>query len=266
MVDRYLPLLVVLIWTLALGSIVGSYLNVVVYRLPRGLSTIRPRSACPSCGLQVAAYDNIPVLSYLLLRGRCRHCRAPISPRYPLVEATSAGLFLLCLFRFGFSTEAMFAAVLVCLLLALALIDLEHFLLPNALTYPGIALGLISSLWVSRVTPLAALLGGLTGGLGLLSVVVLWSSLRSQNSFGFGDVKMLAMIGTFLGVRGVIEGLLLASLAAVATGLAGALRKRRLDLDSRLPFGVFLALGAAATLFFGGERISWSMPLLGQPL
>ena len=248
-------------WLLSLyaaliGLVVGSFLNVLIHRIPRRISTIRPRSRCPYCGGGIRPTDNIPVVSWILLAGKCRHCTAPISPRYPLVEAITATLFVGCVARFGFTPTALAAAVLCCLLLVLAAIDLEHYLLPDRITLPGIALGLALQPWLPGTTLLDAILGVLVGAGILILIVNLWFWLRDEESMGLGDVNMLAMIGAFLGWQGVATTLLLASLAGALAGLSLVIA-RRLTLKSRLPFGFFLALGGLLSLFAGEALLRW---------
>ena len=237
-----------------LGLVVGSFLNVVIYRLPRGTSIVLPRSACPYCRGSVRARDNIPVLSYFILRGQCRRCTAPISIRYPLVELGTALLFALCAWRFGWSWETPAMALLSALLLVLALIDLDHFLLPDSLTLPGIVAGLALQPWLPRVDIAAALLG-VVGGAGILILIVnFWYWLRGEEGMGLGDVNMLAMVGAFLGWQGAAVTLVAATIAGALTGLV-LIAGRRLGARSRLPFGVFLSLGALVAAFFG-ERLT----------
>jgi leader peptidase (prepilin peptidase)/N-methyltransferase len=236
----------------AYGLVLGSFLNVVIHRLPREMSLLRPRSHCPECGALVRWYDNVPVLSYLVLRGRCRVCRTAISPRYPLVELACSALLASCVARFGVSVTGAAAVVLVLLLLPLAFIDLEHHLLPDALTLPGIAAGLAFSA-VGALAPLpAALVGAVVGGAIPYLVIVVYRLVRGVEGMGLGDVKLLAMAGAFLGWQGALLTLGLGSclgamvgVALIATGKGGR--------DTELPFGVFLALAAIVTLFFGSE-------------
>ncbi|HUP24930.1 MAG TPA: prepilin peptidase [Thermoanaerobaculia bacterium] len=232
------------------GLIVGSYLNVLIHRLPRGQSTVLPRSRCPRCRAAIAARDNVPLFSYLLLRGRCRACGARISWRYPAVEAGTAALFMGCYARFGATPSMVVGCVLCALLLALAVIDAQHFLLPDKLTYPGILIGLAGSYFASWTTPASSALATLCGALVLLGLIGLWYLVRRQLAMGFGDPKMMAMIGAFLGVRLAIFTLFLASLLGAAIGLV-LLLAGRANWSSRLPFGIFLAAGAALALFFG---------------
>ena len=229
---------------------VGSYLNVVVHRLPREESTVRPRSRCPHCGTPIRALDNIPVLSYLLLRGRCRNCARRISWRYPVVEIATAALFVACWARFGATPSTLIGCAFCALLLALALIDVEHFLLPDKLTYPGILLGLAASPFASWTTPASSALAALLGALALLLLIAVWYLVRRQLAMGFGDPKMMAMIGAFLGLRLGMLSLFLASILGALAGLV-LLLVGRARWSSRLPFGVFLAAGAVLALFFG---------------
>jgi leader peptidase (prepilin peptidase)/N-methyltransferase len=246
------------IYATVLGLIVGSYLNVVIYRVPLGISTVLPRSRCPQCGAAIRAVDNVPVLSFLLLRGRCRQCGAHISWRYPAVEAATAALFLSCFLRFGISLEAPVAALFTALLLALAMIDYDHMILPDVLTYPGIALGILlqplvpwARLWDGPWGAVAgAALGALAGSGVLLAVWVAWYLWRHEEGMGLGDVKMLALIGAFLGWRGVLVSLFAAALVGSVVGLT-LMGFRGLDFKAKLPFGVFLALGGLIALFAG---------------
>ena len=249
------PRLLLDLYVAAFGLVIGSYLNVVIHRLPREESTVLPRSRCPRCGAQLRAIDNLPLLSFLLLRGRCRNCQAPISWRYPLIETLTAALFVGCLEMFGLTWHALAAAAFGCALIALAGIDYEHFLLPDAITLPGIAVGLLASLFADWTDWRQALLGAALGGGGLWLLAQLWLLLRHEEGMGLGDVKMLAMVGAFLGWQGVLVTVFLGSLAGALVGLA-LIAAGRLDLGSRLPFGVFLAGGALVALFAGPALVA----------
>lgn len=249
------------VYAALLGLIAGSYLNVVVHRLPRGLSTVRPRSACPACGAPIRALDNLPLLSFALLRGRCRHCRAPIAWRYPLVEAATAALFVACLERFGPSLGCLAAALFCCLMIALGLIDLEHLILPDRLTLPGIAAGLALQPWLDWGGLRQAVLGAVLGAAVLLAIWGAWYLLRREEGMGLGDAKMLALIGAFLGWKGMLVTLFLASLAGALIGMA-LIWRGRAGLRSMLPFGSFLALGGLAALFAGRALAAWYGGLL----
>lgn len=248
--------LLLALYALLLGLITGSYLNVVIHRLPRGVSTVLPVSSCPSCGTRIRPWDNIPLVSFLVLRGRCRQCRAAIGWRYPMVEAATGALFLACYLRFGPSWSALAAALFGCSMIALALIDLEHFILPDRITLPGIALGLLAQPLVEWAGLRSALIGAAAGAGIILAMNAIWQALRGVQGFGLGDVKMLAMIGAFLGLAGVVVTLFLAALLGSITGLA-LMARGRIHLQSRLPFGFFLAIGALAALFYGRGVVDW---------
>lgn len=246
------------VYAAVLGLIVGSYLNVVIYRLPRGISTVLPRSRCPECGAAIRPFDNLPLLSFLLLGGRCRACRERISWRYPLVEAVTAALFVACFLRFGISLEAPAAALFGSLMLALAVIDLDHMILPDRLTYPGIVLGILlqpllpwARLWDGPWGALAGgALGALLGGGLLIAVWLAWYFIRHEEGLGLGDVKMLAAIGAFLGWKGALVALFFAALSGAAVGLV-LMAWGGLQAKSKLPFGAFLAIGGIVALFAG---------------
>jgi leader peptidase (prepilin peptidase)/N-methyltransferase len=243
------------------GLIAGSYLNVVIHRLPRGVSTVAPRSACPACGAAIRARDNLPLVSFLLLRGRCRACGAPIGWRYPLVELATALLWVACMERFGLTLAGLAAALFSCLMIALGLIDLEHLILPDRLTLPGIAAGLALSPWLPWGGIRQALAGTLLGAAVLLAVWAGWYLVRHEEGMGLGDVKMLALIGAFLGWQGVLVALFFASLSGALVGLALVWRGGA-GMRSKLPFGSFLALGGLVALFAGRQIAGWYGGLL----
>jgi len=239
----------------ALGLAVGSFLNVCIYRLPRGQSIAWPPSRCPSCGHAIRWHHNVPVLGYLALGGRCFDCRARISPVYPVVEAVTAAVFVLHYQQHGWSALFVVRLAFAAAMIALFTIDLEHQILPNLITLPGIAIGLVASLFVEpgwRSAVLGALLGG--GLLWLVSEA--YFRIRGVEGLGFGDVKMLAMIGAFLGWKLTIVTLFGASLAGAALGLA-LIAAGRGSLQLKLPFGSFLAVGAVAAGLWGQPFVDW---------
>lgn len=240
---------------LLFGLVIGSFLNVLVHRLPRGVSVIRPASRCPACGASVRGRDNIPLVSWLVLRARCRDCRAPISPRYPLVELANGALWSLCFLRAPSYPDFLAGAFLVSACVALLLIDAEFQLLPDAITLSGIGVGIALSFFSASRTPLSAVLGAAAGAGGLFAVAFVYEKITGQEGMGLGDVKMLGMIGAFLGPSGVVVTILLASVAGSAVGL-GLIAARRGNMKMALPFGVFLSLGAVAALFFGEPLVA----------
>lgn len=250
-----------LFYAAVLGLLVGSFLNVLIYRIPRQMPFAVARSRCVWCGAPVGARDNIPLLSYLLLRGRCRACSAPISPRYPAVEALTAVLFVGCVLRFGMTPAAAVAALFCALLIALSLIDAEHFLLPDKLTLPGVLLGLLVQPFFPSVLFIDAIVGAVLGAGLLILLINFWYWIREEEGMGLGDVNMLAMVGAFLGWQGTLITLVAASLTGAVFGLT-LIMMRRLGFKSRLPFGVFLALGAIVALFWGGGLFAGYMRLL----
>lgn len=243
------------------GLLVGSYLNVVIYRLPRGLSTILPRSRCPGCGAAIRARDNLPLLSFLWLRGRCRHCGHRIGWRYPLVELVTALLFVTAFLQFGWTPKTLVVVLFGCLMIALAWIDLEHYLLPDRITLPGLVAGLVLQPWLPEVTLQSSLLAASVGGLALFLVSTLWWVWRKEEGMGLGDVKMLAMIGAFLGLAGAAVALFLAFLLGAVTGTI-LMASSRGGPKTRLPFGTFLAGSALVSLFVGRSLADAYLSLL----
>lgn len=244
-----------------LGLVVGSFLNVCIGRLPAGESIVWPGSRCPSCRFPIAWFDNIPVVSYLLLGGRCRRCGASISLRYPSVEVGTALAFVLQGLVWGddvamLGTRLIFSAVLIVLFGT----DLETQRLPNVLTLPGLLFGLVCSLWLPPGVEQSAL-GALLGGGILWGIRWGWRRATGVDGMGLGDVKMLAMIGACLGWRQVIVVLFLASLSGAGVGVWLAAARRR-SLRYRLPFGTFLALAAFVASLVGEPLLTWYLGLL----
>jgi leader peptidase (prepilin peptidase)/N-methyltransferase len=249
------------IYFFVLGAAVGSFLNVCIYRLPRSLSIVRPRSMCPGCESKIAFYDNIPILSYLVLLGKCRYCNTRISLRYPLVEGVT-GLFALAVFnRYGITFEGMLLFAFVCALVTVTFIDLDHRIIPNVITFPGIAIGFAASFVVDFVTFKDALMGIFVGGGTLFLVASGYYLLTKKEGMGGGDVKLLAMIGAFLGWKGAVFTIFVGSALGTVIG-AGVAIKSREGRKAAVPFGPFLSIGALLYLFYGPPIIRWYLGLL----
>ncbi|MFQ5509216.1 MAG: prepilin peptidase [Leptospirillia bacterium] len=240
------------------GLMVGSFLNVVICRLPMGQSVVRPGSHCPLCNTPVRWYDNVPVLAWLWLGGKCRACKVPISIEYPLVELANGVLWGLLAWRFGLSPQTFVYMVLASALLTGAMIDLHHQILPDRITLPGIVLGLIASATLLPQGILPSVIGALAGG-GLFFLI----AVLSRGGMGGGDIKLIAMIGAFLGWQSV---LLTVFLAAVVGGTVGALLMLIAGKGRKhaVPFGPFLSAGAIFCMLWGPEVIDWYMGL-SQP-
>ena len=239
----------------ALGLCVGSFLNVCIHRLPLGQSVVSPGSRCPKCSYALGWADNIPVLSYVTLGGRCRKCRTPISIRYPIVEVLTMALFVVHYLVFGLDILLVPRLLFGCMLLVLFAIDLEHHLLPNAITLPGIVVGLAFSLLLPPGI-VDALIGTLIGGGVLWAIGEVYFRATGQEGMGGGDVKMLAMIGAFLGWKLVLVTLVFSSVAGSIIGVL-VLATRRGGMKHALPYGTFLALGALIASLFGDQIVTW---------
>jgi leader peptidase (prepilin peptidase) / N-methyltransferase len=264
------------------GAIIGSFLNVVIHRVPHEESIVFPNSRCPSCGAGIAFYDNIPVISYMALRGKCRGCSAGISFRYPAVELLTAALFVAVAWHDGLSAALPFDLVFCSALLALIFIDAEHMLLPNVITYPGIAFAVVARIAIPFLTgtphfddvpslsggALAGMpvwvvslagagIGALIGGGSLWLMGWTWEKLRGIEAMGLGDVKMMFMVGAYLGWRLTILTIFVGVSTGSVVGVFLMARQREKNMQMLLPFGVFLGLGAIAALLFGGPLVEW---------
>ena len=237
------------------GLLVGSFLNVCIYRLPRGTSIVWPASACGSCKRELRWFENVPIVSWAVLGAKCARCKAPISLQYPLVEAITAVLFVLVAATTPVGPLLAGRLLFVGALIVLFGIDLEHQILPNAITLPGIVIGLAFSL-VGPPGWRAALLGVLLGGGVLYAIAWGYSAVRKEEGLGMGDVKMLGMIGAFLGWQAVLLTLVLASFSGAIIGLA-MIALQRGSMKYALPFGTFLAIGALVAMLAGQPIIDW---------
>jgi leader peptidase (prepilin peptidase)/N-methyltransferase len=238
-----------------LGLCIGSFLNVCIHRLPLKQSVVHPRSRCPSCGYVLRWYDNLPVLSYVMLRARCRSCGLPISLQYPLIEAITAVVFVAHWYAFGATVMLPVRLLFGSALIVLFMIDLEHQILPDVITLPGIVSGLVLSL-VLPPGILESFLGVLLGGGLLWAIAELWYRLRKVEAMGFGDVKMLAMVGAWLGVKMVVLTFVLSSMMGGLIGVV-LLASRRADMATRVPFGTMLAVAALIASLYGGPLVAW---------
>ncbi|HID57215.1 TPA: prepilin peptidase [Candidatus Poribacteria bacterium] len=250
------------------GLTVGSFLNVCIYRIPKGLSVFKPsRSFCPSCGRAIRWHDNIPLLSFLILRGRCRYCKEPISVRYPLVELLTAVIFSLLLRRYGFTAEFIGYCLLSAMLIAVSFIDLSHYIIPNKITLPGMGLGLafaaVLTLLHHRPSMIVNRAVGLVVGGGVILLMSLIGSLIfRREAMGMGDVKLTAMIGAFMGFYPhVILVILLSAVMGSVVG-GGYMLIRRVGLKSAIPYGPFLSAAAIISTLYGEELWRWYVSLL----
>ena len=243
------------------GLCIGSFLNVCIHRLPLKQSVVHPGSRCPDCGYALRWYDNVPVISYAVLRGRCRSCARPISLQYPLVETVTAVIFVLHWYAFGPTVLLPLRLLFACALIVLFMIDLEHQILPDVITLPGIVVGVVCSLFLPP-GPLMSVLGVLLGGGLLWAIAEAWFRLRKVDAMGFGDVKMLAMVGGWLGVKMVLVTFVLSSMLG---GLIGAalIGSRRADMATRVPFGTMLAVGALVASLYGEDLLTWYLSTMG---
>ena len=233
-----------------LGAAIGSFLNVLIHRLPEEQSIVFPASRCPRCGRAIRFYDNIPVLSYILLRGRCRDCGEKIALRYPLVEAITAAFSLLLFWKYGVTFQWLVSFAFVCALIVITFIDLDHQIIPDVISLPGIPIFFLAAVFVMKLRFLDAFLGFLIGGGVLYGIAFVYELLTKREGMGGGDIKLLAMIGAFLGWQSLLFVLLFSSLLGAVVGIAVMLAKGQ-DMKYAVPFGPFLSAAAAAYIFIG---------------
>ena len=266
------------------GLIIGSFLNVCILRIPGGKSIVLPSSACPKCGAPIRPYDNIPVLSWLMLRGKCRACKTPISPMYPVVELLTGLLFLACLYAFGLTPEALKWAAFAAIMVVLVFTDLRERILPDVVNFTGFGIGLAFSfvtkpidgtaLWIANhmfdfppPAPVLSFVDALLGaalGSGLLWIVSEgYFRLRRREGMGLGDVKMMLMAGAFLGVKRVLLTIFVGAVLGSVLGLLFILVRRK-GSDYELPFGTFLGAAALLVVFYGTPAVNWYQSLLAM--
>jgi len=237
-----------------LGAAIGSFLNVCIRRIPAGESPVFPASHCPKCNYSIRFYDNIPIISFLLLRGRCRNCREGISLQYPLVELLTAIMALLLFWKFGLTFKFLFSFLFACILIIITFIDLEHQIIPDVLTLPGIPVFFLAAVFAMGVSLLEAVLGVLIGGGILYAIAFGYELITKREGMGGGDIKLLAMLGAFFGWKSLFFILLVSSFLGAIVGISVILIKGK-DMKYAVPFGPFLSLAALAYIFWGDEFI-----------
>ena len=243
------------------GACIGSFLNVCIYRIPAGTSIVRPPSSCPRCKNEIAFYDNIPILSWLLLLGKCRACGAPIAVRYPLVELMTGLFAAACIVFFGPTWHALAAFAFIAVLIVVAFIDLDHRIIPDAISLPGIPIFFIAAIAATDLTWQSSVVGVLAGGGSLFAVAWGYQTITGREGMGGGDIKLLAMIGAFIGWRGILFTLFAASAIGTLIGIVAMIRSGK-GMKLAIPFGPFLALGAVLYLFFGVPIFHWYFGML----
>ncbi|MGH9820304.1 MAG: prepilin peptidase, partial [Pyrinomonadaceae bacterium] len=277
-----LPEYVGYLFVFLIGAAIGSFLNVVIHRVPNEESIVFPNSTCPKCGNPIKAYDNVPILSWLILGGKCRNCKEPISIRYPAVEILTALSFILVFWRIGFNVFLPVGLAFTAVMIALVFIDAENMILPNVITYPLLTASVIVRLlfpilfttnyfsdlahfpfaqmagyplWVPSV--LGAILGGLVGGGSLWLVGEIWKRLRGVEAMGLGDVKMMFGVGALLGWRLAFLTIFVGAFLGALTGISAVISRRDRNFQAQIPFGIFLGLGSVISLLFGDQLIQW---------
>lgn len=277
-----LPEIIAYIFVFLFGASIGSFLNVVIYRVPNEESVVFPNSACPNCKNPIKPYDNIPILSWLILGGKCRNCKNPISPRYISVELLTGLLFLLVYWAIGFNAFLPVALIFAATMVSLVFIDAEHMILPDVITYPLLGFSLLVRLvfpvlfgssyfsdlsiyplnqlhtfptWLTSL--IGAVLGALVGGGFLWLVGAIWKKLRGVDAMGLGDVKMMFGVGALLGWRLTFLSIFIGAFAGALIGIFLIARQKDKDLQTQIPFGIFLGIGSFLSLLFGEQLIHW---------
>jgi leader peptidase (prepilin peptidase) / N-methyltransferase len=238
------------------GACIGSFLNVCIYRIPDSRSIIKPGSTCPQCHSSIRFYDNIPIFSYFWLMGKCRYCGAKISSRYPIIEFLTGMVACACFIKFGLSIEAAVYFCFIAVLLVISFIDIDHQIVPDTISLPSIPIGLVASLILPSIHFLEAVIGMLIGG-GILYLIA-WSYqiITGKEGMGGGDIKLLAMIGAFIGWKGVLVDIFIASASGALVGVFLMLVAHK-NMKYAVPFGPFLSMGAIVYIFWGPELIQW---------
>ncbi len=270
------------IFFLVLGSIIGSFLNVVIHRVPNEQSIVFPNSACPNCKNAIKFYDNIPVLSWLALGGKCRKCKNPIAWRYPAVELLTGFVFLIVFWQIGLNWYLPVCLAFSATIISLIFIDAEHMILPNVITYPMLVIALITRIafplifgntiffsdtfivplinsglpmWLNSL--FGAILGGLAGGGSLWAIGELWKRLRGIDAMGLGDVKMMFGVGAFLGWRLTLISIFIGAFTGAIGGVLVMIKDREKGMQAQIPFGIFLGIGSLVSMLFGDQLLTW---------
>lgn len=238
------------IFLTVVGAAIGSFLNVLISRIPQGISIVYPSSHCPKCGHAIRFYDNIPIISYIILRGRCRDCHEKISPRYPLVEMLTAIISLLLFWKFGLSFKYLFSFVFSCTLIVITFVDFDHQIIPDIITLPGIPIFALIAVLFMGVPWMDAVIGIIIGGGCLYAVAVGYELITKREGMGGGDIKLLAMLGGFLGWKSIFFIVFVSSLLGALVGISMMIAKGQ-DMKYAVPFGPFLSIAAIAYIFFG---------------
>ncbi len=254
------PFLIIL-FVLFFGLCIGSFLNVCIYRLPIEKSIVNPPSSCPECGYLIRFYDNIPIISYLLLGGKCRQCKTPISMRYPVVELLTGLMAVAALFKFGFTFSALIHFIFIAALIVITFIDIDHQIIPDIISLPGIIIFFLCSFAIPQVSVKDSLIGILAGGGILYAIAVGYALLKKAEGMGGGDIKLLAMIGALLGWQGVLFTVFISSAFGTFVGVIVMLKTKK-GMKLAIPFGPFLAIGAILYIFFGHRIILWYLGIM----
>ena len=243
------------------GICVGSFLNVCICRIPIGKSIIFPGSACMACQNPVKFYDNLPILSYILLKGKCRTCKAPFSIRYPLTELLTGLSALFVYYKFGLSLDALLYFIFIAMLIVITFIDIDHQIIPDVISLPGIPIGVLfaalsrnQEIWGALIE---SLIGILAGGGSLYLVALTYKTVTGKDGMGGGDIKLLAMIGALIGWKGVLFTIFAGSAIGTLLGIGGMLYSKNMNMKLAIPFGPFLSMGAVIYIFFGPSIINW---------
>jgi leader peptidase (prepilin peptidase)/N-methyltransferase len=244
------------------GACIGSFLNVCIYRIPVGLSIVHPGSSCPRCRKTIPFYDNIPILSYLLLMGKCRACQAHIALRYPFVELLGGWFALTSVHAFGLTLHGVVIFIFIATLIVVTFIDLDHRIIPDVISLPGIPIFFLASLVVPTVSWQSSAIGILIGGGSLFTVAWAYQLITRREGMGGGDIKLLAMIGAMIGWQGIVFTIFAASAIGTVIGIMAMCQSDK-GMKLAIPFGPFLSLGAVIYIFFGDRLIFWYLEILG---